>query len=73
SALLERIVLASSSSGDTVLDPFCGSGTTLYVAQKLGRRWVGIDSAPLAVQHSSQRLRAAFPDVSFPVYAPKVK
>jgi DNA modification methylase len=70
SALLERIVLASSSSGDTVLDPFCGSGTTLYVAQRLGRRWIGIDNAPLAVQHSSQRLHTAFPGIAFAVYAP---
>jgi site-specific DNA-methyltransferase (adenine-specific) len=68
-ALLERIVLASSNSGDTVLDPFCGSGTTLYAAQKLGRRWIGIDNAPLAVQHSSHCLRTAFPGIAFSVHA----
>lgn len=42
-ALLERIIKASSNEGDVVLDPFCGCGTTLVVAHKLGRRWIGID------------------------------
>jgi site-specific DNA-methyltransferase (adenine-specific) len=42
-ALLERIIKASSNEGDLVLDPFCGCGTTVIVASKLGRRWVGID------------------------------
>lgn len=42
-ALLERVILASSNVGDVVLDPYCGSGTTLVVAQRHGRRWVGID------------------------------
>ena len=42
-ALLERIIQVSSSEGDTVLDPFCGCGTTIAAAQKLGRRWIGID------------------------------
>jgi len=41
--LLERIILASSNEGDTVLDPFCGCGTTIMAAQKLNRRWIGID------------------------------
>jgi hypothetical protein len=48
-ALLERIVAASSRRGDTVLDPFCGCGTTIVAAQKLGRRWVGIDITHLAI------------------------
>src|SRR3989304_6963303 len=48
-ALLERIVQASSNKGDTVLDPFCGCGTTVVVAQKLNRRWAGIDITHLAV------------------------
>lgn len=42
-ALLERIVLASSNVGDTVLDPFCGCGTTAHAAEKLGRKWIGVD------------------------------
>src|SRR5581483_8698700 len=42
-ALLERIISASSNEGDIVLDPFCGCGTTVHAAQKLGRRWIGID------------------------------
>ena len=42
-ALLERIIKASSNEGDIVLDPFCGTGTTLVAAERLGRRWVGID------------------------------
>jgi site-specific DNA-methyltransferase (adenine-specific) len=41
--LLERIILASSNEGDTVLDAYCGCGTTVAVAQRLGRRWIGID------------------------------
>ena len=44
SRLLERIILASSNKGDTILDPFTGSGTTLEVANKLGRNWIGIDN-----------------------------
>lgn len=55
-ALLERIVKASSNPGDIVLDPFCGSGTTLAAADKLGRRWIGIDSSPMALSVASQRL-----------------
>ena len=47
-ALLERIIKASSKEGDIVLDPFCGCGTTLVVAHKLGRKWIGIDVSPLA-------------------------
>ena len=45
-ALLERIILASSDEGDIVLDPFCGCGTALAVAKRLGRRWIGIDKEP---------------------------
>lgn len=48
-ALMERIILSSSRNGDTVLDPFCGSGTTLYVAQRSGRKWIGIDSSEKAI------------------------
>ncbi|UZK68278.1 site-specific DNA-methyltransferase [Sphingomonas sp. S1-29] len=48
-ALLERIIAASSDSGDVVLDPFCGCGTAVDAAQKLGRRWIGIDVTHIAI------------------------
>ncbi len=48
-ALLERIIKASSSPGDVVLDPFCGCGTTVVSADKLGRKWIGIDINPSAL------------------------
>ena len=48
-ALLERIVRASSSARGTVLDPFCGCGTTIDAADRLGRRWLGIDMSPFAI------------------------
>ena len=49
-ALLERIIKASSNEGDTVFDPFCGCATTLEAAQRLGRKWIGIDIAIHAVK-----------------------
>lgn len=55
-ALLARIIRASSNPGDIVLDAFAGSGTTLSVAEKLGRRWIGIDSGPLAIKTIRKRL-----------------
>lgn len=55
-ALLERIVLASSNSGDLVADFFCGSGTTPVVAARLGREWLACDSTPLAVQTTYRRV-----------------
>lgn len=55
-ALLERIIKASSNKGDLVLDPFCGCGTTMAVAQKLGRKWVGIDISPTAIALIGKRL-----------------
>ena len=61
-ALLERIVKASSNEGDLVLDPFCGCGTTVCAAQKLGRRWIGIDITHLAVGLMRSRLRDMFGD-----------
>ena len=48
-ALLERIIAASSSEGDLVLDPFCGCGTTIVAASNLNRRWIGIDISPFAI------------------------
>ncbi len=65
-ALLERVVRASSREGDVVLDPYCGSGTTLVVAQRLGRRFVGIDASSVALHLAERRLVAAFPDVAAP-------
>jgi site-specific DNA-methyltransferase (adenine-specific) len=59
-ALLERIIKASSNEGDLVLDPFCGCGTTIAVAQRLKRRWIGIDVARFAVTLVKRRLRDAF-------------
>lgn len=59
-ALLERIVSASSNPGDVVLDPFCGCGTTIEAAQKLDRRWIGIDVTHLAIGLIKTRLRDAF-------------
>jgi site-specific DNA-methyltransferase (adenine-specific) len=56
--LLERIVTLASNPGDLVLDPFCGSGTTLVAAQKLGRAYVGIDASAEAVQVAQTRLAA---------------
>jgi site-specific DNA-methyltransferase (adenine-specific) len=55
-ALLERIVLASSNPGDLVLDPFCGSGTTLIAAIKHGRRALGMDANPEAIKIARERL-----------------
>jgi len=61
-ALLERIVAASSNPGDLVLDPFCGCGTAVAAAQKLGRRWVGIDITPLAITLIRKRMMEHFPE-----------
>ncbi len=60
--MLERIILASSDKGDTVLDPFCGCGTTIAVAQRLKRRWIGIDITHLAVALMKHRLEDMFGD-----------
>jgi site-specific DNA-methyltransferase (adenine-specific) len=55
-ALLERIIQASSNLGDVVLDPFCGCGTTIDAAEKLGRDWIGIDVTQLAISLIKNRL-----------------
>jgi len=54
--LLERIIKASSNEGDIVLDAFAGSGTTLAVAEKLGRRWIGMDCGKLAIYTIQKRM-----------------
>ena len=61
-ALLERIIKASSNEGDVVLDPFCGCGTAIAVAQKLKRQWIGIDITHLAISLMKNRLRDTFGD-----------
>ncbi len=59
-ALLERIITLATNPGDVVLDPFCGCGTTIHAAQKLGRRWIGIDVTYLAINLIKRRLKDAF-------------
>lgn len=59
-ALLERIIEASSNEGDLVLDPFCGCGTAVHAAQKLKRKWIGIDITHLAISLIEKRLKDAF-------------
>lgn len=54
--LLERIMEASSNEGDIVLDPFCGCGTTIAVAEKLKRKWVGLDISPTAIEIVNRRI-----------------
>ena len=66
-ALLERIINASSNPGDVVLDPFCGCGTAVHAAQKLGRQWIGIDITPLAISLIEKRMKEAFPGLQFQV------
>lgn len=66
--LLERIMAASSNLGDVVLDPFCGCGTSIHAAQKLGRTWVGIDITHLAISLIERRLKDAFPGILFDVH-----
>jgi len=66
-ALLERIISASSNEGDLVLDPFCGCGTTVHAAQKLKRRWIGIDVTHLAIHLIQRRLNDAFPGIQFDI------
>jgi len=61
-ALLERIILASSNKEDIVLDPFCGCGTAIAAAQKLGRRWIGIDITHLAIALIRHRLADQYGD-----------
>ncbi len=59
-ALLERILQASSITGDVVLDPFCGCGTTIAAAQRLDRRWIGIDITHLSIALMKYRLKDMF-------------
>ena len=61
--LLERIVAASSNPGDVVLDPFCGCATACVAAERLGRKWVGIDLSSKAVELVNERLRGEMGDL----------
>ena len=61
-ALLERVIRVSSNKGDLVLDPFCGCGTAIAVAQKLNRQWIGIDITHLAITLMKHRLKDQFGD-----------
>src|SRR5712692_751005 len=66
-ALLERIIQTSSNPGDVILDPFCGCGTAVAAAQKLGRKWIGIDITHLSIALQKYRLQEMFPDTKFRV------
>ena len=76
---MERIIKASSNEGDVVLDPFCGCGTAIAVAQRLNREWIGIDITHLAVALIKHRLHDMFGDkvqykvVGEPVSLPDAK
>ena len=67
-ALLERIISASSDEGDLVLDPFCGCGTATHAAEKLHRKWIGIDITHLAIGLIERRLKDAFSGIKFDVH-----
>jgi len=66
-ALLERIVNATTDEGDWVLDPFCGCGTAIIAAEKLGRHWIGIDVTYLAINLVKNRVKDSFPLAKFMV------
>ena len=70
-SLLERILSTSSNPGDLVLDPFCGCGTTITAAQKLDRRWIGIDITHLSIALQKYRLKDSFGLVAGKDYAVK--
>ena len=59
-ALLERIISASSNEGEVVLDPFCGCGTAIAAAERLNRKWIGIDVTHIAITLIRHRLRDSF-------------
>lgn len=67
-ALLERIIQASSNEGDVVLDPFCGCGTAVDAAEKLKRKWIGIDVTHLAISLIERRMRERYPGIAFAVH-----
>ena len=64
-ALLERIIKASSNPDDVVLDPFCGCGTAIEAAEKLGRRWIGVDIASLAISVIDDRIKRSYSQAQY--------
>lgn len=66
-ALLERVILSCTDEGDVVMDPFCGCGTAVVAAEKLGRKWIGIDITHLAIALIKKRVLDHFPDARFEV------
>lgn len=66
-ALLERIISASSNPGDVVLDPFCGCGTAIAAAHKLGRQWIGIDVTHLSIALQKYRMEQMFPGLAMTI------
>lgn len=66
-SLLERLIQSSSNEGDVVLDPFCGCGTALVAAQRLNRKWIGIDITYLAIGTMKWRLDTLFKDIEYSV------
>ncbi len=64
-ALLKRIINISSNNGDILLDPFCGCGTSLVVAHRLNRKWIGIDITHLAISTMKWRLDKMFPNIHY--------
>lgn len=66
-ALLERIIAASSNEGDVVLDPFCGCGTAVAAANKLGRKWIGIDITHLSIALQKYRMEQMFPGIQLSI------
>jgi len=66
-ALLERIILTSSNKGDVVMDPFCGCGTAVAAAEKLDRKWIGIDITYLAISLIKNRVLDHFPNAKFEI------
>lgn len=66
--LIEKIILASSNRGDKILDPFCGGGTTISAAEKLGRKWSTIDVTTKSTDITIKRIRREFPYVKFKEY-----
>jgi site-specific DNA-methyltransferase (adenine-specific) len=67
-SLLERIIEVSSNENDVILDPFCGCGTTIHAAEKLRRRWIGIDITHLSISLIEKRLHDAFSNIQFEIH-----